>query len=370
MKKYCIFCGKKPVSKTREHVIPHWLIKYTGDPNRIVPMSFDWITGKLREFSFKELKFPACDSCNSKFSKLETQAKAVIISLLDEQSLSSDSFSILLSWFDKVRVGLWLGFSLFNKNRFGIVPHYYIERRVDATDRMLLIYKAGDTREGITFWPVDTPFFYFCPTCFFLRINQFYFINISANFLFSRRLGLPYPKEKWLTNRKGETVVCDVAEGKGRILLPLIKAYYDKACTEIYQPIINPEFIKFIGNHNNYLEELYNTNYVRKYFDDFSFPLRKVLIGKVLMNYKDNIVDYSKVSEKQWIPKEIHERSALNKLVLKITVYIQNYLWDEQTPSFDRLDLKDKQSLKRWSAIVKRANKIILEKIEKELWVL
>ena len=34
MEKRCIFCGKVPETKTKEHVIPQWLINMTGDPKR------------------------------------------------------------------------------------------------------------------------------------------------------------------------------------------------------------------------------------------------------------------------------------------------------------------------------------------------
>jgi len=38
--KYCVFCGKPPSDKNKEHVLPHWLIKMTGDPNRVVNLGF------------------------------------------------------------------------------------------------------------------------------------------------------------------------------------------------------------------------------------------------------------------------------------------------------------------------------------------
>ena len=34
LEKRCIFCGKKPSEKNREHIIPRWLIALTGDPKR------------------------------------------------------------------------------------------------------------------------------------------------------------------------------------------------------------------------------------------------------------------------------------------------------------------------------------------------
>jgi hypothetical protein len=32
--KVCVFCGEKPTNKTKEHIIPEWLIELTGDINR------------------------------------------------------------------------------------------------------------------------------------------------------------------------------------------------------------------------------------------------------------------------------------------------------------------------------------------------
>ena len=34
MNKICVFCGLQPHSKNKEHIIPQWLIKMTGEPNR------------------------------------------------------------------------------------------------------------------------------------------------------------------------------------------------------------------------------------------------------------------------------------------------------------------------------------------------
>jgi hypothetical protein len=78
MRKFCIFCGKYPASKTMEHPIPQWPIKYTGDPNRKVNLGVNWINKEIMEFSFNDLIFPACASCNRKFAKLELQAKNII----------------------------------------------------------------------------------------------------------------------------------------------------------------------------------------------------------------------------------------------------------------------------------------------------
>ena len=40
--KFCVFCGKPPDGKTREHVVPYWLLEMTGDPTRVVAFGLDF----------------------------------------------------------------------------------------------------------------------------------------------------------------------------------------------------------------------------------------------------------------------------------------------------------------------------------------
>lgn len=74
---FCVFCGERPVSKNREHVIPQWLIAMTGDPNREVTIGLDLNSTPLkrRRFAFKSFTFPACEQCNERFSGLETRTR-------------------------------------------------------------------------------------------------------------------------------------------------------------------------------------------------------------------------------------------------------------------------------------------------------
>jgi hypothetical protein len=141
MSKFCIFCGKKPESKTKEHIIPQWLIKYTGDPKRKISVGFDMKRKELRTFSFDQLTFPACYHCNNEFSTLEQNVKDVILNLLEKNELESSNASTLLDWLDKVRIGLWLLFYSLDSNPFDINPHFHIANRVGRFDRMLIIYK-------------------------------------------------------------------------------------------------------------------------------------------------------------------------------------------------------------------------------------
>lgn len=84
VEKFCVFCGDKPNKKTREHIIPQWLIKMTGKASRqinIPPIfslyiSIEEYKQKLgRKFSFNNFTLPACESCNNKYSKLEQNTK-------------------------------------------------------------------------------------------------------------------------------------------------------------------------------------------------------------------------------------------------------------------------------------------------------
>lgn len=345
MKKFCVFCGKRPESKTKEHVIPQWLIELTGEPSRKVNLGYDWYNRRLRQYSFNQLKFPACQICNTNFSKLEDQTKNIVKKILKEKPLSDTDFSTLLSWFDKVRVGIWLGFLLLNKDFFGIDPRFHIETRIDVSDRMLLLYKASDDWKGLMFSGPDNPFFYWQPSFFRLVINNYYFINVSNDFLISRRLGLPFPTEKRFAG-DGKTYYY-LAEGIGRIITPLIKKYYDKRCTEIFQPIIRPELLT---------DKLYDNEYVRHYFN-----LSSSNKGKILMNYNNRIVEYGNSSDR-WIPQYVHEGGMLKKLTTETLFTFQEIFIDEM-PCYDDLTTDRRAHLKMGISLGRKYSKMIKEKI-------
>ena len=69
MGKVCVFCGKKPMEKTGEHIIPQWLIKLTGNPKRFGFFGFYKENNGLKEMHlvFDQFKFPACEKCNKEY---------------------------------------------------------------------------------------------------------------------------------------------------------------------------------------------------------------------------------------------------------------------------------------------------------------
>jgi len=350
MEKFCVFCGNNPECKTMEHIIPMWLLKKTGDPKRKGRFGMDWHLERERIFSFDQLKFPACSNCNNYFSQLEEKTRYIIDDVLNEKPINAKSFDILLSWFDKIRIGLWLGFYYLDKNIFGIKPNFYIERRINAKDRLLLIYKSFEKQDGLNIFGVDFPFFGHQPSCFGLVINQFYFVNVSSDYLFSRRLGLPFPKvKKRLRNFPG--FYAEIEKGLEKILIPLLRISYDSSCREIYQPIIPKEFSE--------LNNMYNTNYVKKYFK--SSRIGKVLIKKSLKK----IVEYPKNKSKLWIPKTSNSRMKMFYIGMKTVLNLQNYLLND-CPSPEDLSIEEQKRHKKDIRGIKSVNNRILKLIIKD----
>ena len=159
MDKFCVFCGEKPEQKNAEHIMPKWLIQLTGNPKRKAYFGYQHEIKpypQRRAFSFDAFKFPSCASCNQKYSGLEATTKSIIEKMLVSDPLSASDINILLDWFDKVRVGLWLGFQYLDKNPAGITPKFYIEKRIGLNDRMLAIFKADTDIKGMMRIPVKS----------------------------------------------------------------------------------------------------------------------------------------------------------------------------------------------------------------------
>jgi hypothetical protein len=241
--KFCVFCGQNPASKTKEHIIPRWLITLTGKPNRKVNLGMIKGIGgdafKQRQYSFGAFTFPACNECNNEYSDLEEQTKPILQKILEDTPVISDELTILFDWFDKVRIGLWLGYHQLDKNITNIEPTFHIATRIGQYDRVLLISKSDASRNKLNFGGVDNFSFSFTPSAFILIINNYYFSNISYHFLFSRRIGFPYPRTMTVTpeEESDSGLRADIVPGNGRIMNPLIRFPISLKCIEIYQPM-------------------------------------------------------------------------------------------------------------------------------------
>lgn len=276
--KKCVFCGLKPNEKTREHIIPKWLIKLTGKADRKITLGINWNhfykTGEMKErqFTFQSFHFPACKVCNEKYSNLENNTKLIITKILNDEYITATEIDILLDWFDKVRVGLWLGFITLEKDFYQVMPKFSISDRIGKKDRSLTAYKLKDNWKGITFGGVNLPCFSFNPGCFSLTINNYVFFNLSNDFIFSKNLGFPYPISS--SNIKGSRFTeIKFSEGTSSIKNKIYRIPFIFGGTELYQPvlldkcenIINSENCKYVNEHLLKENELKGKIFIREY---------------------------------------------------------------------------------------------------------
>lgn len=185
----CVFCGLRPESKTKEHVIPLWLIELTGNPNRTIRVgSFE-----QKRFAFDQLVFPACESCNATYSELEQNVKPIMLRLLNGKPINEPQAETLLDWFDKIRIGLWLGGLMLFKNPSGIDPNYYIStrERIQNRDRILYIARANEGERALSFHAIDDFVFQHVPCFMLLYVNGLSFVSASFVGLCGSALGLP-----------------------------------------------------------------------------------------------------------------------------------------------------------------------------------
>lgn len=275
---YCVFCGKEPEDKTKEHVIPRWLMRLTGDERRNVFLGVRYSDGidniKIHKHSFSTYTAPACRACNSKFSELEDLAKSTIESILIEKPVSANEIEILLDWLDKVRIGLWLAGRMIGTNVFrAMQPKFHIADRIRWGDRWArLTLLPESVGNGLTYMGVGTPMFGCMPSVFTLRINRLVIQNASSPRILTRWLGLPYPSTKRIRTPNGLVYHGTMRYGKGRLLPDMMKYRKPGMGLEILQPAY-PFTLKDC-------ERLFQKPYVRAFFSDLETLRAKPLIAK------------------------------------------------------------------------------------------
>ena len=197
MDKMCVFCGEKPEKKNREHVLPQWLLKLTGDPNRIVTFGHETDGGKPITFNWTNLTCPSCTKCNDRYADFEAEIKVLVEKLLNKEELTGNESIKILDWLDKVRIGLWLNYYYLEKNKALINPRLFIDNRLGKKDRFLQIHFLESKKKsvGLNAFGVETFAFQFNQSCFGLRINNILLINGSNDYLVSQSCGFPYPKK-------------------------------------------------------------------------------------------------------------------------------------------------------------------------------
>jgi hypothetical protein len=211
----CIFCGQ-PIGKSarsREHVIPMWMLRATGDPNRRIKIETDPISGVDIIRPASTFHFPACRPCNESYGKkLEAEAKKAMEALFSGRSLQVSQCYRLLDWLDKVRVGLWLAFNTLHKEFFK--PNFRIDQRLGTKDRIAMISVDPDDRtQGFNFGGMDNNVFRTTQAGMYLRINNVRIISMSFDGFISRFTGMPHADEMYYVGGDLGTVGADVRGG-------------------------------------------------------------------------------------------------------------------------------------------------------------
>ena len=333
MERFCVFCGNKPESKNREHVIPQWLIKLTGDPNRNVYLGRKWTSPDFEErrFALNSYAFPACKDCNTECSHLEARAQLAVKSILARSALNAEQWDTVLDWLDKVRTGLWLAGIYLNEDYRGVNPSFHIRQRIGAKDRFLIIYEIiDDGKPGVNWCATDTPLFEYMPSCFSITINNFLFFDVSYDFLFAQRFGFPYPVSCQLETEGRQ--IMDMIEGTHTVRLPLLDGRFKTGGTQLYQPII-PHGPLFAGLDGQ--SDMWNHQYVRAKCMDFDKGK-----GRIFRRDRNRLAEYPAAASREWIPKqrfpreEVFHQTAVMAGQMLETLY-SNYA------SLDELDAEE-----------------------------
>jgi len=196
----CVFCGNgvgKSI-RTKEHILPMWLLETTGDPHRKIRIEYDPDTSAEIIRPASTFHFPACGDCNSFYGRtLEGQAKSAFETLSSTGSLRVSQCYQLLDWFDKVRIGLWLGFHALHKEVF--VPKFRIDARLGKKDRVAVVSVDPDDRfKGLHFGGCDNNVFRTSQAGLYVRINNVRILTFSFDSLISKFAGAPYCKEMFV----------------------------------------------------------------------------------------------------------------------------------------------------------------------------
>ena len=286
--KFCVFCGQPPTDKNREHIIPQWLIKYTDRAKKPVVKIME--DGELKpKISYMNFTMPACEKCNEEFSRLESAVKPILLNILSEQPVSAREISLLLDWFDKVRLGLRLSLVYLEKDARLEKPHVFIEQRTGMTDRMLIIEKIKPQPDiRLAFPDTHTQYFRSAGQSFQFIIDNYVFTNAAAHFMVSDKLGFPHAThletvdapnvsvDNWMpgAERPRSPVFGNILPAPDRIV--------------IYQPIFKP-FTSI---------PYYDTDYVKSHCIDYANGLGGIFYQRGQTNEVKYLLPDSKMTLK------------------------------------------------------------------------
>lgn len=275
----------------------------TGDPSREAYLGLDFLNQQgQRRYAFSAFTFPACQECNSAFAALEGQAKGVVTRMLAHNPLGASDLEILLDWLDKVRVGLWLAGIYLNKNYQGVEPSFYIQSRVGAFDRLLLVYRIqGDGWQGVNWVGADSPIFHLMPSCFSLTINDLCLLSVSCDFLLARQVGFPFPTERYVLPSMKHGI--GLSSGTGFHQFPVLDYKFRSGARFFWQPMVSWSQIYGVETASQVSESVYKTEYVRSSCADFEKGR-----GFVFTNHGSTPAQYPSELSNDWQPSRTMPR--------------------------------------------------------------
>ena len=350
----CIFCGKNPESKTKEHVFPIWLLEHTSNLNAKGAFGYDLSKDppEPRIIPFKSFQFPACDQCNQNFKTLENKTSKIIKKMNNLEAVSEIELNILLNWFDKVRRGLFLGFNMLDSEYLKVYPSFYIQTGIGLTDRVLHINIFNENTKILAARGCDTFIFKLMPSCFLLIIDNLCFINMATSYLFARRLGFPYTSKIFYKDSgKGHTVI--LKRGKERVMYPLIRRMFKMNGIQVYQPMFP---LKSLGEYVHY----YESQYVKERSLDWNNG-----VGRIFINRRGQLKLYEKDSE--WIDETFYDQRTLIKQASIQMFNAQRYLLENFVSSPELLSVSMKKRFNKTIQMCLSNNNSVLKKINEEI---
>ena len=356
MRRFCIFCGENPISKNREHIIPQWLIKHTGDPNRIALLG-GTEANKIM-FSWINFVFPACENCNSNFAKIEAKVKPILENIENEQSITHEELDLFLDWIDKIRIGLWLGQAMLEKKDFE--PNFFINDRVANKDRLCLLYKTKSDEKGIGIIGTSSLVFEHIPSCFALIINNLVVFNYSKEFLLAKNLGFPYA-EKYSYTDDNLIVIEKFAYGTNNISFPIIDGKIIKPAIKFYQSImsLNHKLKKpILGAEKRFIDA-----------NGLTF-LPSRIQSRIFISDEQNALHQfwpKEIKKINFIFKEKFEKIILERAVAQMVFEHQNHSVDTSLNHCNEMSPEKKEELVKYYHLIKESNTSIIENLNDQL---
>lgn len=339
-----------------EHILPQWLLKMTGDENRQGNFGIikDKNNPRMRQYAFSSFKFPSCEVCNSDFSKLESKAKVCCGKIIEGKNIGLGELNSFFDWFDKIRVGIWLANYSLDKNYFAIKPNYHIEKRIRLHDRALFVNRHVDsTLLRLTVTGSQSPCFSYTPSCFGLVINNFSFLNVSYNFLISKRMGWPFGNG--MSIREDRKMLATLNDGTQVVKERPLNMNFSSNFLEFYQPAYK------------YIEGIDGAS---KYYDNPWLQSEKFTgeswVGSIYRRSKISTI--RKVTDEVSFQSDENESTDRESQIRDLTfdvLKVQKYLNGNQLGLKD-MDPKEREYLESALESCRKFNDWVIEEMKKE----